>query len=82
MLATKLPDEAPKPKRLTLTELADVIDSRFINGCRNLGGAFAEQAWLLVEADEIAALEQISATLRAMVPHTDALRRLVAGNKR
>lgn len=75
-------DDAPKPKRLTLKELADVVDSRFIGGCRNLGGAFAEQSWLLIEADEIAALEQISATLRAMEPHADALRRLVAGGKR
>ena len=70
-----------EPVKLTMLEMARLIEDRFIGGCRIMGGAFAGETWLKVEASEIDGLKQIAAALEYLAPHADSIKRAIKGNR-
>jgi len=72
----------PAAKRLSLTEMARLLQDRFITGCTSMDGVHAGETWLLVEADQLDGLKQIVAALESMAPHADGIKKLIKGSRR
>ena len=70
-----------EPVNLNMLEMARLIEDRFISGCRVMGGAFAGETWMKVEASELDGLKQIAAALEYLAPHADTIKRAIKGNR-
>ena len=79
----RLPSVSAAPaKKLTLPEMAALLQERIVDRCRLLDGTFAGQTWLLVEPNQLDGLKQIVATLEFMAPHADTIKRAIQGKRR
>lgn len=65
-------------ERLSIEQQADLID-RLVRRCTMMDGRVADEATLLIEKIDVAALADLASRLRRMAPHEDGIRRLVVG---
>ena len=66
----------PTPRKLSLLQMADFIE-RMATGCTLMDRVTAERTTVFLDAQEAVDLRQVQATLRAMAPYANSIRRVL-----